>query len=939
MKWPVLRVLCGLVVLASGPAVEAQEPTPGATQTPTFRTGIDLVSIDVAVVDGRGLPVEDLFAPEFSVKIDGVPRRVVSAELVKVDLQAARKQAADKTETFYTSNLTPTNARQIIIAVDQVNIRPGALQPLMAAAGRFLDRLSPLDQVAFIAYPEPGPQVNFTNDKLKLRLAMQSLIGQPPRMAPGQHNVGATEALAIYNRRDQIVLTSVMERECRTQDPARLAQCERDITTEAAEIARRVREDADQSALGLRQLLERLRFAEGPKSLILISEGMAIDDQNELRSLVRLAGAARTSINIMAVDLRRGDVSVGEQPPSETQDRRFQMQGLESLATMSLGSLFYIAGTGEPIFDRLSSELSAHYLLGVEQRPSDREGDRHRIDIEVRRRNVTIRSRQAFVLSPTAGAKRSPAESLRDALSSPFGVSGLPLRVTTFSHQEPATGKVRLSIAAQIGQPGATKTDVTLGYLLVDRDNQIVSSYANAHTLEPRASGANEPLEFVGGVVVEPGIYSLRFGVVDNDGRRGSVVREVNAWKMAGETLALGDLIVGAIPEAGQALRAGVEPHVTTDTLAAHLELYSTAATTFDAATVTFEVADDADSPSLAVVPGQLAAGRLPTWRAATAAMGLRALPPGRYVARAKIVRGGTTVGILSRPFVLERPVETARLSSSAVTTASRSFASTLPAFDRNAVLQPDLVKSLLDVVDTRSPLLKDAMVEARAGRYAAAAIEALGAGDQAAAAFLKGVDLYAKGQFEPAAQQLNIAAGPRREFFPAALFLGASLAAAGRDRDAAGVWQLALAAEPVGGAFLGTPPPGTAPRPSAHPPIIYAMVADARLRDGQAQSAIDILRPAYERQPDDEIGRRLGMAYVLTARYAEAMPVLDAYLSRHAVDQDVLVAAVVAQYELVRAGQLLSNVDRAKVRRYAAAYKGDQRAIVDKYLETMQAK
>jgi VWFA-related protein len=917
-------VLCALAVLAGQPAAQTPPATPpqqpDGAQGPTFRTGVDLISLDVAVVDGRGQPVEDLFAPEFSVKIDGEPRRVVNAELVKVDLAAARKQVADKTETFYTSNLTPNNARQIIIAVDQVNIRPGALQPLLAAASRFLDRLSPLDQVAFIAYPEPGPQVNFTTDKLKLRLAMQAIIGQAPRPDAGQLNLGASEALAIYNRRDQIVLKDVMARECRTADPARLAQCERDVVAEAAEIGRRVREDADQSLLGLRSLLERLRYAEGPKSLILISEGMAIDNQNEVRSLVQLAGAARTSINIMAVDLRRADATVGQQSPTESQDRRIQMEGLESLASMSLGSLFYIAGTGDPIFDRLSSELSAHYLLGVEQKPSDRQGDRHRIDIEVRRRNVTIRSRQAFVLSPTAGAKRSPADSLRDALTSPFGVSGLPLRVTTFSHQDPGSGKVRLSIAAQVGQPGAEKTKVTLGYLLIDRDNQVAASYAKEEVLEPRAAGTNEPLEFIGGAVVDPGIYSLRFGVVDGEGRRGSVVREVNAWKMAGEPLALGDLIVGALPEAGQVLRAGVEPTVRADALAAHIELYSTTAATFDRAAVIFEVADDADAAPLVATAGSLVAAAQPTWRASSAAVGLRALPPGRYVARAKIQRDGATVGILSRPFVLERVAEGARLSSSAVAAASKSFASTLPPFDRRSVLAPAFLNGMLDVIGARSAELKDAMVEARAGRYGTAAVEALGAGDQTAAAFLKGLDLYAKDQLEPAAQQFNIAAGARREFFPAAVYLGAALAASGRDRDAAGVWQLSLGGE-------------------ARPPFIYAMVADARLRDGQAQSAIDMLKPAYDRQPDDELARRLGMAYVFTSRYAEAMPILDAYLARHPTEQDALVAAVVAQYELVRAGQLLSTADGAKMRRYAAAYKGSERALVDKYVATMQGK
>lgn len=45
-------------------------------------------------------------------------------------------------------------------------------------------------------------------------------------------------------------------------------------------------------------------------------------------------------------------------------------------------------------------------------------------------------------------------------------------------------------------------------------------------------------------------------------------------------------------------------------------------------------------------------------------------------------------------------------------------------------------------------------------------------------------------------ATQLNIAAGPRREFFPAAFYLGASFAAAGRDRAAAAVWQMGIGSE-----------------------------------------------------------------------------------------------------------------------------------------------
>src|SRR5688572_16931853 len=174
-----------LVAALSAAALSAQEP-----QGPTFRTGVDLITVDVAVVDGRGLPVEDLRAPEFAVKINGETRRVVSAELVKVDLAEAKKQVAAAAESFYTSNLTPINGRQIVIAVDQVRISPSAIRPVLGAATKFLDRLTPLDQVAFIAFPEPGPKVNFTNDKLRLKLGMEKLVGQYAEMRNTQYNIG-----------------------------------------------------------------------------------------------------------------------------------------------------------------------------------------------------------------------------------------------------------------------------------------------------------------------------------------------------------------------------------------------------------------------------------------------------------------------------------------------------------------------------------------------------------------------------------------------------------------------------------------------------------------------------------------------------------------------------------------------------------------------------
>jgi tetratricopeptide (TPR) repeat protein len=301
--------------------------------------------------------------------------------------------------------------------------------------------------------------------------------------------------------------------------------------------------------------------------------------------------------------------------------------------------------------------------------------------------------------------------------------------------------------------------------------------------------------------------------------------------------------------------------------------------------------------------------------------LGVTALPPGRYVARAHVRRDDKLVALLVRPFVLERGDGARVVGGSTAAAAAVSFARSLPAFDRKAALASDVLGPLLDLVEKRAPGLKEVMAEARAGRYGTAALEALSEGDQTTAAFLRGLDLFTKGQLDQALTQLDLASGPRREFFPAAFYLGAVFAAAGRDRDAAGTWQLALGQD-------------------ARPDAIYPMIADARLRDGQPASAIDILKPAYDRAPsNDDIGRRLGIAYVLTGRFAEAVPVLDGYLTRHGSDEELLLAAIVAQYEVARGGQLLSNADRAKLRRYATAYRGPQRALIDKYLETLQVR
>ena len=67
-------IAIGLVLAVSTTA--AQQPSP------TFRAGVDLITVEVSVVDGQSHPVPDLSAADFEVKVYGQVLRIVSARFV-----------------------------------------------------------------------------------------------------------------------------------------------------------------------------------------------------------------------------------------------------------------------------------------------------------------------------------------------------------------------------------------------------------------------------------------------------------------------------------------------------------------------------------------------------------------------------------------------------------------------------------------------------------------------------------------------------------------------------------------------------------------------------------------------------------------------------------------------------------------------------------------
>jgi hypothetical protein len=226
---------------------------------------------------------------------------------------------------------------------------------------------------------------------------------------------------------------------------------------------------------------------------------------------------------------------------------------------------------------------------------------------------------------------------------------------------------MRIHLAADIGSPGAPSGEYSVGYVLMDRSEKVVASFGRRVTLSPVPGAANQALAFDTSLAIDPGQYAIRFGVVDPEGRRGTVVHQLDAGSLSATNgVQTSDLIIGSVPADGDALHPRVEPRVSRQ-VAGHLELYLQDQDQ-GGYTATLDIAEGDNTPALISRTLNISEGAAPSWRVASGAVEAGMLP-GRYVARVTLRRGSDTIRVLSRPFVLEATTAPPRTAERTATT------------------------------------------------------------------------------------------------------------------------------------------------------------------------------------------------------------------------------------------------------------------------------
>jgi VWFA-related protein len=391
-----------------------------AQERPQIRSGVELVTVDVQVVDRTGSPVANLTRDDFEVTIDGRRRAVTSAEFLShgagvylPDVTAG----ATATPTERPGDGTAVQPRRMfVIAVDEHSIGMAAAQSAMQAVRRFVSRVPPGDLVGLVAYPTGAMSVDLTTDRAVVLKTLEGITGLLDRPLM-QVNMSASEAVDIASG-DRDVQRTVTQRECRSD-----MYCAKLVPLEAQSLALMFETKIAQSLGGLRGLIDGLATIPGRKTLVLVSGGLLISDRangrvtapGDLTAVGRAAAASNTTIYALHMDSSFLDAFSaargGGVPHTLFRDSGMFATGLEMIAGANGGDVLRVqAGTADSAFDRVLRETSAHYLLGVEIAESDRDGRAHPIRVRVSRRGVTVRARASVVVpgvgAPDAGARR-----------------------------------------------------------------------------------------------------------------------------------------------------------------------------------------------------------------------------------------------------------------------------------------------------------------------------------------------------------------------------------------------------------------------------------------------------------------------------------------------------------------------------------------------------
>ncbi len=535
-----------ILLLVAAAAVRAQEPV--------IRISVTLVQVDAVVIDGRGRPVTDLRAEDFELLQDGRPQKITSFSYVPVAAPAVAiqpKPAILDAPPGPPPVLRPEQVRRTIaIVIDDLGLSFESIGFARDALKKFInERVQPGDLVAIVRSGSGmGSLQGFTTDRRLLQSAVERVQWNPM----GRGEVSPFRPLGPAEGAGE---------EAETEEPE-----------EADQIDELRREIFSVGTLGaLDWVIRGLRDLPGRKSVVLVSDGLRIHDQQGysdrvLSSMERLVDLAnRASVVVYTLDARglptlgmtaadrapgfRGD-RLSEQLRGRRNEYFDSQDGLQYLAEQTGGLFFRDSNDLAGSLGRVLEDQQGYYLLGYS--PSEATFNRawHKIEVKVKRPGLRVRSRNGFygvVDEQARSVPRTRNEQLLAALDSPFASGGVRLRLTSLFGNKARIGSYVHSLLHINGGDLTFVPDTedwkkaVVDILVVNFGESGASIGESDRTYTIRMRGASLEKARANGFIYsihhpirKPGAYQLRTAVRDAaSGRVGSATQFIEAPDVA----------------------------------------------------------------------------------------------------------------------------------------------------------------------------------------------------------------------------------------------------------------------------------------------------------------------------------------------------------------------------------------------------------------------
>jgi VWFA-related protein len=345
---------------------KAQPPDQGrpASQTqpqpPVFRTGAELVRVDVAVLDRKGMPVSSLTAGDFELQEDGVPQEIRTFQFIASTGQASQDDDVSLTirsRSHAAAEAAKENVRLFLIFWDEYHIgQMTAATRARAYLTQFVrTAFGPTDIVGFMDPLTPIDAIKFTRDRLELAEQVRRLVGRSGVYVPTR--------------------SAVEDAHLQRGDVERLRS---EVTMSAVKSA----------------AVHMGGMRDGRKSIILISEGLRgiqRDATSMMTDLTRAANDNNTAI--YAIDPR----GLGQQ--------RFPSlwEGIAS----DTGGDYFRSNDLDRAFKQVVVESSGYYLLGYSPSDGRLDGRYHRIKVRVKPSGLDVRARLGYWAPSVAEIERA----------------------------------------------------------------------------------------------------------------------------------------------------------------------------------------------------------------------------------------------------------------------------------------------------------------------------------------------------------------------------------------------------------------------------------------------------------------------------------------------------------------------------------------------------